>query len=160
CYGRVAGVVPAAEAGPQLPDVTPLARVAPGRVTLPFDLDEVVDNLRFERYCRGAGHEGLGSSSTVRSIYYLLRPLLPVGVRKHLQRIKLRDWERIPFPAWPVDTSVDRLVSCVLARAVESTDAVELPFIWFWPDGANGAAIVTHDVETPEGLAFCDELMN
>lgn len=160
CYGRVAGVVPAAEAGADLPDVTTLARVAPGRVTLPFDLDEVVDNLRFERYCRGAGHEGLGSSAAVRSVYYLLRPLLTVGVRKHLQRIKLRDWQRIPFPSWPVDTSVDRLVSSVLGHAVESAGAGELPFIWFWPDGANGAAIVTHDVESPAGLAFCGQLMD
>jgi hypothetical protein len=160
CYGRVAGVVPAAVAGPNLPDATPLARVAPGRVTLPFDLDEVVDNLRFERYCQGSGHEGLGSSSIVRNIYYLLRPLLTVGVRKHLQRVKLRDWKRIPFPSWPVDTSADRLVSRVLAHAIESAGVGELPFIWFWPEGANGAAIVTHDVESPDGLAFCGQLMD
>jgi hypothetical protein len=160
CYGRVAGAVPAAEAGPDLPDVTALAGVAPGRVTLPFDLDEVVDSLRFERYCRGAGHEGLGSSTAVRTVYYLLRPLLTVGVRKYLQRVKLRDWNRIPFPSWPVDTSVDRLVSRVLAYAVESSGAGTMPFIWFWPDGANGAAIVTHDVEAPDGLAFCGQLMD
>jgi hypothetical protein len=160
CYGRVAGVVPATEAGVDLPDVTSLARVEPGTLTLPFDVDEVADSLRFERYCSGAGHEGLGSSSAVRSIYYLLRPLLPVGVRKHLQRIKLRDWERIPFPAWPVDSSVDRIVFRVLELAIESADVGEVPFIWFWPDGASGAAIVTHDVETPAGLAFCDQLMD
>lgn len=160
CYGRVAGVVPAEEAGVDLPDATSFARVASRRVTLPFSLDEVVDNLRYERYCRGAGHEGLGSSPAVRTAYYLLRPLLTVGVRKHLQRIKLRDWDRIPFPSWPVDTSVDRLVSRVLAHAVDSEDGAQLPFIWFWPDGATGAAIVTHDVEGPAGLASCGELMD
>lgn len=160
CYGRVAGVFPVAEVGPRLPDVTALSRLAPGRVTLPFDLAEVVDNLRFERYCRGGGHEGLGSSSAIRTAYYVLRPWLPVGLRKHLQRIKLRDWQQIPFPSWPVDTSVDRLFSRVLAHAIESTNAGEMPFIWFWPDGANGAAIVTHDVESPAGLASCGQLMD
>src|SRR5690349_19395779 len=55
CYGRVAGAVPAATAGLDLPDVTSLARGTPEGVTLPFDLDEVVDSLRFERYCPGAG---------------------------------------------------------------------------------------------------------
>src|SRR4051812_22366772 len=114
CYGRVAGAMPASEAGLNLPDVTGLARVAAGRVTLPFDLTEVLDNLRLERYCRT--DEGGLSSSVVRSAYYLVRPLLTVGLRKRLQRIKLRDWERIPFPSWPVDTSVDRLVSRVLVH--------------------------------------------
>jgi hypothetical protein len=159
-YGRVAGVVPPAEAGADLPDVTAQARVTPGRVTLPFDFADVVANLRFERYLPGAGHEGLGSSAAVRTVYYLLRPLLTVGLRKHLQRIKLRDWQRIAFPAWPVDTSVDRLAARVLAHAIESSGAGVVPFVWFRPDGANGAAIVTHDVETPAGLAFCGQLMD
>jgi hypothetical protein len=35
-----------------------------------------------------------------------------------------------------------------------------MPFIWFWPDGANGAAILTHDVESPAGLEFCEKLMD
>jgi hypothetical protein len=156
CYGRIAGATPASKAGLNLPDVTGLARVTPGCVTLPFDLAEAVDNLRFERYCRTDG--GGLTSSFVRSAYYLARPLLTVGLRKHLQRIKLRDWERIPFPSWPVDTSVDRLVSRVLVHALESSAVI--PFIWFWPDGATGAAIVTHDVETPAGLAFCGQLMD
>jgi hypothetical protein len=160
CYGRVAGAVPAAEAGPDLPDVTALAGVAPGRVTLPFDLDEVVDCLRFERYCRSAGQEGLGSSASVRSLYYLLRPLLTVGIRKHLQRIKLRDWKQIPFPSWPVDTSVDALMSEVLKLEIQSTGESAAPFIWFWPAGAPAAAAMTHDVETANGLAFCDTLMD
>jgi hypothetical protein len=160
CYGRVAGVVPAAEAGPDLPDVTGLVSVRRGRVTLPFDLGEIVDNLRFERYCRATDEGGLTSSAAVRNAYYLLRPLLTVGMRKHLQRIKLRDWKRIPFPSWPVDTSVDRLVSGVLAHAIEAAGEAELPFIWFWPDAATGAAIVTHDVESRAGLAFCGGLMD
>jgi hypothetical protein len=160
CYGRVAGAIPAAEPGMKLPDVTGLAAVAPGLVTLPFDVSEVVDNLRFERYCGGASDGGIMSSAAVRSAYYLLRPLLTVGVRKHLQRVKLRDWKRIPFPSWPVDTSVDRLVSRVLVQAIDSAGVGELPFIWFWPDGASGAAIVTHDVESPDGLAFCGQLMD
>ena len=36
----------------------------------------------------------------------------------------------------------------------------EFPFIWFWPDGAPGCVMMTHDVEGPAGAAFCDELMD
>jgi hypothetical protein len=158
CYGRVAGATPSSDAGSNLPDVTGLARVTLGRVTLPFDLAEVVDNLRFERYFQP--EEGGLASSAVRTVYYLVRPLLTVGLRKRLQRIKLSDWEQIPFPSWPVDTTVDRLAAGVLAKAIESSGAGAVPFVWFWPDGANGAAIVTHDVESSAGLAFCGQLMD
>jgi hypothetical protein len=36
----------------------------------------------------------------------------------------------------------------------------KLPFIWFWPDGASAAAMVTHDVETARGRDFCPQLMD
>jgi hypothetical protein len=35
-----------------------------------------------------------------------------------------------------------------------------IPFVWFWPDGAPTATIVTHDVEELAGLRFCDNLMD
>ena len=100
------------------------------------------------------------SLELVRGAYYLLRPLLTVGIRKHLQRIRLRDWKGIPFPSWPVDTIVDRLVSRMLMHVIESAGDCQVPFIWFWPDGANGAAVLTHDVESRAGLDFCEALMD
>jgi len=36
----------------------------------------------------------------------------------------------------------------------------EVPFIWFWPDGARSCAILTHDVETTAGRDFCPTLMD
>lgn len=35
-----------------------------------------------------------------------------------------------------------------------------MPFIWFWPDGAPSCTMITHDVETSAGLAFCGQLMD
>jgi len=35
-----------------------------------------------------------------------------------------------------------------------------VPFIWFWPDGAQGCITMTHDVETERGKTFCSELMD
>jgi len=34
-----------------------------------------------------------------------------------------------------------------------------VPFIWFWPEGAQSCAMMTHDVETSAGVGFCRELM-
>jgi hypothetical protein len=43
---------------------------------------------------------------------------------------------------------------------VSQTTSKEVPFIWFWPDGAQGCAVMTHDVETACGRRFCAELMD
>ena len=162
CFGRVAGAVPAAEVSSSLPDVTGLAQVTPGRVTLPFDLDEIVTNLREERYQAAAAGRAsrLTETGLARRAYYFLRPILPVSVRKHLQRIHLRGFERIPFPAWPVDSTVDSLMSSAVTLGMQASGVREIPFIWFWPEGATAAAIVTHDVESRAGLDFCERLMD
>jgi len=35
-----------------------------------------------------------------------------------------------------------------------------IPFIWFWPDGAAGCIMMTHDVETAAGRDFSSSLMD
>jgi hypothetical protein len=44
--------------------------------------------------------------------------------------------------------------------ALKATGADRIPFIWFWPDGHKGCVLMTHDVETETGRAFCDTLMD
>ena len=130
--------------------------------TLPFDLSEIVTNLRRERYKRNSrgGDEGLTETSLARKAYYFLRPILPVAVRKHLQKVRLSGWEKIEFPRWPVDFSVDILMREALALQVLNSAAGRVPFIWFWPDGAQSCAILTHDVEAKTGRDFCRALMD
>jgi hypothetical protein len=162
CYGRRRGGPTRASADVTLPDVSDLIEISAGRVRLPFDLAEVAANLREERYARPADAAGsrLSERAAVRSLYYLLRPLLPVGVRKHLQRIRLNGWRDIAFPRWPVDTSVDSLMRHVLEAVVRSGAAERVPFVWFWPDAAPTCIVMTHDVEGAEGHRFCAELMD
>jgi len=93
-------------------------------------------------------------------MYYWVRPLLPVSVRRYLQQIYLRDWERIPFPCWPVDTSVNNLLEQLFLLSIRASGMVEIPFIWFWPLGLQACAIMTHDVETTLGRDFCQTLMD
>jgi hypothetical protein len=58
-----------------------------------------------------------------------------------------------------VDFTVENLLKAALLETMKSSGTETVPFIWFWPSGAPGAAIVTHDVETVEGRDFCPRLM-
>jgi hypothetical protein len=131
-------------------------------VELPFDPVQVVNNLRHERYvCNAAqSRRSIGANSLVRNLYYLARPLMPVAVRKHLQRRYFRGWDKMPFPAWPVDFTVENIFEQLLILSMKSRNVKRLPFIWFWPEGAPSCAIVTHDVETSAGRDFCSHLMD
>ena len=100
-----------------------------------------------------------GAKRFVRDAYYAIRPLLPVAVRKYLQRIHLRGWEQIPFPRWPVDCSVETLLERLLILSLKARGVDRMPFIWFWPNGHRGAMIMTHDVETAVGRDYCPTLL-
>lgn len=140
------------------PDVLPISPIGGGAPRVPFDPDEVISNLRLERYLQN--DLARERDSLVRNAYYLLRRLLPVGVRKHLQRYRLRDWETLAHPSWPVDASVDDLCVALLKDAMEASGEAQTPFIWFWPEGYRGCIMVTHDVETARGRDFCVKLMD
>jgi hypothetical protein len=162
CYGRCAGAVPARHADGRLPDVSNLISSDNGRLGLPFSFSDVVRNLRMERYRQGSLHymNRMTAGAFAHGIYYGLRPILPVSVRKHLQKIRLAGWEKIAFPHWPVDVSVDTLMRHVMARVLEVRGQRRIPFVWFWPAGARAGAIVTHDVESAAGRDFCGNLMD
>jgi hypothetical protein len=160
CYGHCAEIEPARDPSGCLVDVFGDVAIRSDQLQLPFDFAEVVKNLREERYYRSPDgwFEVLTDSPAVRRVYYALRPLLTVGVRKHLQRLRLRGWEKIAFPSWPVDDSVDRIMRVTMALLQKQAGVTEIPFIWFWPDGAPGCAIMTHDVEGAAGANFCRSL--
>jgi hypothetical protein len=161
CYGRVSHGHTSRDSSGPLEDVLSAVRVETNVCVLPFDLDEVVENLRFERY-HGAMPVVRGSVAKTfgRKAYYALRPFLPTGIRKHLQRIALHGWDRAPFPAWPIDQTVDRLFDRMMACAIRANSEGSVPFVWFWPDGFSSCATMTHDVETVTGRDFCGTLMD
>jgi hypothetical protein len=131
-----------------------------GALLLPFDFTQLVNNLRYERYVDRAGQQRWVEGERLKKAYYLLRPLLPVPLRKYIQKIYLQGWKTIPFPAWPVDRSVDRLFEKLLGLTIQSLHVDRFPFIWFWPESHTACAIVTHDVERPIGRDFTGHLMD
>jgi hypothetical protein len=162
CYGRRRSGSLQQDVTADLDDVRCEVEHHAGHVRLPFHLSEVITNLQMERYasCHRNGQSRNGTARFVRDAYYFVRPILPVRVRRHMQRAHLSGWEKIPFPRWPVDFSVDTLVQKSLGLLLRDTGIDRVPFIWFWPDGFRSCAIMTHDVESEAGRDFCGDLMD
>ncbi len=162
CFGQCFGGSAAPNAGGKLYDAKADVRTEDRELHLPFDPGEVIDNLRLERYTldRDRLSGRLSTGPLIRSLYYLLRPLLSVRTRRHLQRLALRDWSRRTFPRWPVDRTVEHLLDELLVCELQAKQLDKIPFIWFWPEGHSNCAIVTHDVETETGRRFCSDLMD
>jgi len=161
CFGQCASGVPAKFVTEALHDARDHVMLDGGTVQLPFDPAQVLDNLRYERYgIASPKAKTLPANGFFRGLYYLARPLLGVSVRKHLQRRYFRGWEKIPFPQWPVDSTVENLLDELLLLSMQSRNIERIPFIWFWPDGARSCAMLTHDVETQAGRDYCAQLMD
>jgi hypothetical protein len=162
CYGQIAGLPDDCIQVGGFPDLSRYVSAHESRVCLPFDPASIVENLRRERYVANTSPDARGVllGPVIRDIYYLVRPFMGIGFRKHLQRFALRHWSELRFPEWPVDSTVERFMERLLVLCMKAQDVKEIPFIWFWPNGASSCAIVTHDVETQAGLNFIPHLMD
>jgi len=162
CYGRCKSGVAAEVAGSSEFDVLQHVQCDRTTIHLPFDFTEVVGNIRLERYRQkvASGTEKFAASESVRKLYYSIRQFLPTSFRRHLQRAYFSDWKQLPFPAWPVDFTVDNLHEEYLRLWMKASGTTKIPFIWFWPEGAPSCLIMTHDVETSVGRDFTSKLMD
>jgi len=154
CYGRSSGAVAETSVDHlhnSLPDVV----VGSKRIALTFDPNEIVRNLRMERYPISplTGYKAL-----LKELYYLIRPLTTQSIRSQIQRFHMAGWQSRTFPRWPVDTTTEEIAEQIMLLAIEAQGGGEIPFIWFWPSGHQGCVLMTHDVETSVGRDFCAEL--
>jgi hypothetical protein len=143
-------------------DASNEVRMSSSGVCLPFDFTAVIDNLRKERYVENLfrGRKGYGSSPRLRKAYYAVRNRLPGNIRRNIQKAYFKDWQKIPFPNWPVDFTADSLHEEFLKLTMKVQGLTRIPFIWFWPEGASACAILTHDVETVVARDFSSKLMD
>jgi hypothetical protein len=157
CYGRSHKDAHKTAFTPPHWDALPRVCIDGTSVVLPFDPNEVIDNLRLERYptSQWAAYEHF-----LRRLYYRLRPFTNPRIRSHMQRLRAANWESKVFPQWPVDTTVESICEKLLLLSLRASGAKAIPFIWFWPNGARGCVSMTHDVETVAGRDFCAQLMD
>jgi hypothetical protein len=162
CFGQLSSGHSAEVVTGKLHDALQDLRIQQSKCSLPFNPTTVVDNLRFERYVNGnvSGKWNRRLKTVLKDAYYSVRPTLPIFVRKFIQQIALKGWDRKPFPEWPVDHSVEQFFRRLLALSMHAKGVDRIPFIWFWPEGYSGCAIMTHDVETSSGLNFIASMMD
>jgi hypothetical protein len=161
CYGHSAAGFRADRADGVLYDASQDPGCGDPTACLPFDPAEVIDNLRLERYAWNHAHSAFSLwKRSLRNAYYVLRPLMHLHVRRRVQRAHLNGWRNLSFPHWPVDTTVENLCERLLWLSMKAQGIARVPFIWFWPDGAEACVTMTHDVEAEAGKNFCDEVMS
>jgi hypothetical protein len=73
---------------------------------------------------------------------YSVRPMMGISVRRHIQRLALRNWREFPFPHWPIDTTVEQVFEKLLVSAMQARNIKRIPFIWFRPEGASSCVMV------------------
>ena len=162
CYGRCLSGTHNYLNGNRPPDALRDVCIRNGSIHLPFDLGEVVGNLRLERYAESGALSRPGYiHPLLRSAYYSARPYLSDSIRGTLKRLALRGWQDIRFPRWPVSRTVEELFEGILRLLLKkNSSGARIPFIWFWPDGAAGCIAMTHDIETTTGRDACAEIMD
>jgi len=123
-----------------------------GNVLLPFDPDEVCHSLWSERYL-----ELLRSSSgrrrhrlAMRS-YYAVRGLLPRPLQIRLRRLYAHRQAAMRFPDWPVESALHDFLD-LFTSILADVNGAPVARIAPWPEGHGWALVLTHDVETAEGL--------
>ena len=114
---------------------------SPGR--LPFDPDEVFENYLCERYA--------GAPAALRGAYYRVRPLVPLRLRRALQRWHGGRQDVNRFPRWPLELSLIRFQQLMLGALLR--DASEMRYVGLWPGNRDFALVLTHDVDTAAGFA-------
>ncbi|MDQ3894314.1 MAG: hypothetical protein M3292_06580 [Actinomycetota bacterium] len=125
-------------------------------VFVPFSLAEAYENYVSERWRTRTRRKELSPGQL--SLFYRVKPVIPRRLQLAGRRILVR-WQGLPeFPAWPVDESVVRLVQFYARCLLLASAAAELRFRWFWPESYAGALVLTHDVETAEGLRLALEI--
>lgn len=162
CYGRSASGVARRVQDAGRYDALQHVVVDGSNVHFPFEPAQAVDNVRREHYVQALapGREKKMSRGWLFHAYYFVREMLPVSVRRHLQRAYFSDWKTRSFPRWPVDFAVDNLHAEILRIMMVAAHAERIPFIWYWPDGAPNCLMLTHDVETAAGRDFTPRLMD
>jgi hypothetical protein len=124
-------------------------RTPEGDAVMPFDPDELVANLRSERYRDARGARGRFRALSRRG-YYALKPALPHRLQIALRRVFARKQGRTSFPRWPVEPALHDLVAFVLG-CLADVAREPVPYLAPWPAGRDWALVLTHDVESAAG---------
>jgi len=131
-------------------------RQTDGTPWIPFDLDEAYQNFVSEAWRGEVRVKALTQRQL--STYYRVKPFFPRRLQLAGRRLFARRSGVPSFPSWPLEESVDLLLRFYAGCTLLALGANSASFRWFWPKGHHAALILTHDVESDEGLRRAVEL--
>jgi peptidoglycan/xylan/chitin deacetylase (PgdA/CDA1 family) len=105
------------------------------------------DHLLYERY------RGPTNRSRKLEAYYALKPLMPRRLQLALRRAYAPRQARARFPAWPIEAALVEHRDATLLARLHASGLERMPFVNWWPERKRFAAVLTHDVEGPAGVA-------
>ncbi len=105
------------------------------------------EHLLHERY------RGPTNRSRKLEAYYALKPLMPRRLQLALRRAYAPRQAKAQFPSWPFESSLVEHRDAELLARLRASGSERLPFVNWWPERKRCAAILTHDVEGPAGVA-------
>jgi hypothetical protein len=121
-----------------------------GSALSPFHIGAAYECNVFEQWIETTSNRRL--SQRQLNAFYRVKPLIPRAAQVHARRLLIR-WQGLPrFPEWPIDLSVARLVRFYAFCVLLAQGRTEASFRWFWPGAYRAAVVLTHDVESEEGL--------
>jgi len=127
-----------------------------GTVMVPFDPDEAYGYFVTERWRDLSPPAALSAGQL--GFYYRVKRLFPRSWLLAARRMHVR-WTGLPeFPRWPLDDSIVQLTRFYALCLLAAADAQELDFRWFWPNGHHACVMLTHDVDSGEGLRLAVQL--
>jgi peptidoglycan/xylan/chitin deacetylase (PgdA/CDA1 family) len=119
---------------------------------LPLVSSRVSDGFDHEHYLRER-YKRDGGRSPLLSAYYGLKPALPRPLQLALRRAYAKRQAQVEFPRWPIEPILVERRNEELRTQLAMSGEPRLPIVNYWPDGKRFAAILTHDVEGPAGVA-------
>lgn len=90
--------------------------------------------------------------TTARRAYYVLKPVLPRSLTRRLRRLHGGATADDFALGWPLEERWTGFLRAVLAGVAAGRKLPRVRFVHPWPDGFRWALVLTHDVETAEGV--------
>jgi hypothetical protein len=88
--------------------------------------------------------------------YYRVKNLIPDRLRFRINSVAVRSRPRRQFPHWPCESALLDYWRGWLRQALDQVKTSDAWHIGFWPKGARCCVVLTHDVESPEGLELIE----
>jgi peptidoglycan/xylan/chitin deacetylase (PgdA/CDA1 family) len=121
-----------------------------GLVGLPFSPEEAYLNYISEASAHAASRRRLSSAQL--DAFYRVKRFVPRRVQLGSRRLYHRLQGLPAFPRWPLEDGAHALLRFLAYCSMLASGTSEMRFRWFWPHGHTAAIVLTHDVESIEGL--------